>query len=130
MGPLPAPWQTRTQKLSQPSGILPCPSLLAHMDNLWNPTFPAMHNNVLLCLAAEDFIRDLEKELGDYSKERKATASSSSGTGGTMKGLWEEVADIGEEFVEFLEQVRTKGLVAVAWRQAYRWRQWCGAKLI
>lgn len=66
-------------------------------------------------------LRDLEKEFSEYSKQRredKAKAGSGSGGSGSgsgaaqggMKTLWEELADIGrdigEEFVEFLEQVR------------------------
>lgn len=45
-------------------------------------------------LFAGDLFRDLEKEW-----------ATSQGTSGEPKGLWEELADIGEEFVEFLEKV-------------------------
>ena len=38
-----------------------------------------------------DFFRDLEKELSAHSSTEP-------------KGLWEELADLGEEFVEFLEK--------------------------
>lgn len=45
-------------------------------------------------LSAGDLFRDLEQEW-----------ATSQGTSGEPKGLWEELADIGEEFVEFLEKV-------------------------
>ena len=48
-------------------------------------------------LYAGDFFNDLEKEWGDYSKRR-------GGDAGGPKSLWEELADIGEELVEFLEK--------------------------
>lgn len=52
-------------------------------------------------------LRDLEKELSSYAAERqrKRTAASG-GKASTPKSLWEELYDIGEEFVDFLEQVR------------------------
>lgn len=46
---------------------------------------------------AGDFFNDLEKEWGDYSKRRGREAAG-------PKSLWEELADIGEELVEFLEK--------------------------
>lgn len=62
---------------------------------------------------AEDMLRDLEKEFSEYSKEKQSKAGGSgSSEGGRMKSLWEELADIGkdigEELVEFLEQVRRR----------------------
>ncbi|PSC76658.1 glycosyltransferase family 77 [Micractinium conductrix] len=55
-----------------------------------------------------DLLRDLDKELSDYAAKRrsKATASEAAagpGRAGAPKSLWEELYDIGEEFVEFLE---------------------------
>ncbi|KAF8064614.1 dnaJ [Scenedesmus sp. PABB004] len=44
----------------------------------------------------EDFFNDLEKEVGAWSKARAADGKPAS--------LWEELAAIGEEFVDFLEQ--------------------------
>ncbi|KAK4780568.1 hypothetical protein SAY87_016674 [Trapa incisa] len=44
----------------------------------------------------EDFFRDLQEEFRNW----EATASSQ----GKPKSLWEELAEIGEEFVEFLEK--------------------------
>lgn len=65
--------------------------------------------------AAGDLLRDLDKELSDYSKRRqqkRAAAGRSGGgaaAGGPPKSLWEELADIGgetlDEFLDFLEQV-------------------------
>jgi len=48
-----------------------------------------------------DLFRDLEKEWQDYSRSRQSEGDPS-----VPKDLWEELADIGEEFVEFLEMVR------------------------
>lgn len=55
-------------------------------------------------------LRDLEKELSSYAAERqrKRSSAATGGGGGSAsvpKSLWEELYDIGEEFVEFLEQV-------------------------
>ncbi|KAI3473900.1 hypothetical protein Pfo_028092 [Paulownia fortunei] len=47
-------------------------------------------------LTIEDFFRDLEEEFRNW----EATAA----TQGKPKSLWEELAEIGEEFVEFLEK--------------------------
>jgi len=47
-----------------------------------------------------DFFRDVERDLG------ARRAQSEKRRGGQPAGLWEELADLGEEFVEFLEQVR------------------------
>ncbi|KAH8962000.1 hypothetical protein BDL97_05G078300 [Sphagnum fallax] len=44
----------------------------------------------------EDFFRDLESDMS----KRQGSRSKQ----GKMKSLWEELADIGEEFVEFLEK--------------------------
>ncbi|CAN6871069.1 unnamed protein product [Brassica oleracea] len=46
----------------------------------------------------EDFFKDLEEEFKNWE------ASASSSSQGTPKSLWEELAEIGEEFVEFLEK--------------------------
>jgi hypothetical protein len=43
----------------------------------------------------EDFFRDLEKEVNDWSKKRSESGQPAS--------LWEELSAIGEEFVDFLE---------------------------
>lgn len=56
-----------------------------------------------------DMLRDLEKELSSYAAERqrKRSSAATGGGGGSAsvpKSLWEELYDIGEEFVEFLEQ--------------------------
>ncbi|KAL4527428.1 hypothetical protein Ndes2526B_g08884 [Nannochloris sp. 'desiccata'] len=45
-----------------------------------------------------DFFDDLGKELGEYSKRRAGPETAG------PKSLWEELADIGEELVEFLEK--------------------------
>ena len=50
--------------------------------------------------------RDLEKEYQDYSGSRPADAGP--------RSLWEELADIGEELVEFLEKVRRRGWLSLA----------------
>lgn len=44
-------------------------------------------------------LNDLGKELNDWSAKRRKEK------GGQEKSLWEELADIGEEFVEALEEV-------------------------
>ena len=46
----------------------------------------------------EDFFRDLEKEVGEWSETRTAAGK------GKPASLWEELAAIGEELVDFLEQ--------------------------
>lgn len=43
-------------------------------------------------------LRDLDKELSEFARERRQK-------GGAPKSLWEELYDIGGEFVDFLEQV-------------------------
>ena len=50
-------------------------------------------------VCAGDFFNDLEKEL---SKKRESGDGEAAGP----KSLWEELADIGEELVEFLEKVK------------------------
>ncbi|CAN6862864.1 unnamed protein product [Brassica oleracea] len=45
-----------------------------------------------------DFFKDLEEEFKNWE------ASASSSSQGTTESLWEELAEIGEEFVEFLEK--------------------------
>ncbi|CAH2057507.1 unnamed protein product [Thlaspi arvense] len=54
-----------------------------------------MHR-ILVFGVAEDFFRDLQEEFKNW----EASAASQ----GKPKSLWEELADIGEEFVEFLEK--------------------------
>ena len=63
-------------------------------------------------------LRDLDKELSDFASRRQKSSSSSGGSGGTRaraasaagaaagvaKSLWDELIEIGEEFVDFLEQ--------------------------
>lgn len=58
-------------------------------------------------LAPGDMLRDLEKELSSYAAERQRKRATAAGGGAASapKSLWEELFDIGEEFVEFLEQV-------------------------
>lgn len=51
---------------------------------------------------AGDMLRDLDKELSAFARERQQKRAAS---GGAPKSLWEELYDIGEEFVDFLEQV-------------------------
>ncbi|KAL4426067.1 hypothetical protein ABPG77_007863 [Micractinium sp. CCAP 211/92] len=53
-----------------------------------------------------DMLRDLEKELSSYAAERQRKRATAAGGGAASapKSLWEELFDIGEEFVEFLEQ--------------------------
>ena len=65
----------------------------------------------------EDLLRDLDSELSGYAaaaaaarrKRSGASAGGGNGTAGSAGGgpnsLWEELFDIGEEFVEFLEKV-------------------------
>lgn len=53
---------------------------------------------------AGDMLRDLDKELSAFARERQQKRATSGG--GAPKSLWEELYDIGEEFVDFLEQVR------------------------
>ena len=98
----------RLQQGPQPRTL---PASRASARGVWSLRFPAT--------AAEDLLRDLEKELSDYSRERRAAkagaaagsaaGASAAGAAGGMKSLWEELADIGreigEEFVEFLEEV-------------------------
>jgi sugar phosphate isomerase/epimerase len=43
-------------------------------------------------------VRDLEREWGSYSAGRRGQSSE-------PRSLWEELADVGEELVEFLEKV-------------------------
>lgn len=51
-------------------------------------------------------LRDLDKELSAFARERREKrAAAGGGGGGAPKSLWEELYDIGEEFVDFLEQV-------------------------
>lgn len=45
-----------------------------------------------------DLFNDLSKEWDAYSRQRSQDATS-------PKSLWEELADLGEEFIEFLEKV-------------------------
>lgn len=54
---------------------------------------------MLFKYCAENLINDLGKEWSEYSRQRSETSSDG------PKSLWEELADIGEEFVEFLEKV-------------------------
>lgn len=60
-------------------------------------------------------LRDLDKELSDFASKRqksggggggsRATAAGAAGAAaGAAKSLWDELAEIGEEFVDFLEQ--------------------------
>jgi hypothetical protein len=70
-------------------------------------------------------LRDLDKELSDFASRRQKSSSGSSSGGsgsstraraasaagaaaeaaaGAAKSLWDELFEIGEEFVEFLEQ--------------------------
>ena len=46
-----------------------------------------------------DFFRDVERDFGERRAKRR---------GGQPASLWEELADLGEEFVEFLEQARPR----------------------
>ena len=48
-------------------------------------------------------LRDLDKELSAFARERRERRGG--GGSGAPKSLWEELYDIGEEFVDFLEQV-------------------------
>jgi len=49
-----------------------------------------------------DFLRDLDKEIDNYATRRRAKRPGGD-TQGAPKSLWEEMADLGEEFLEFLE---------------------------
>ena len=64
-------------------------------------------------------LRDLDKELSDFASRRQKSSSSGGGGGGgsrataaraagaaagVAKSLWDELSEIGEEFVDFLEQ--------------------------
>ena len=48
-------------------------------------------------------LRDLDQELLNYSQQRQQARGAGRATG--PKSLWDELYDIGEEFVDFLEQV-------------------------
>eukprot|EP00963_Diacronema_lutheri_P004348 scaffold324_cov326-Pavlova_lutheri.AAC.70 len=48
-----------------------------------------------------DFFADLDKEIAAYAEKRKKKRGGNKETTGT---LWEELAELGEEFVEFLEE--------------------------
>jgi hypothetical protein len=50
-------------------------------------------------LAQEDFFNDLGKEINEWEREEKR------GGGAKAKTLWEELEVIGEELVDFLEDV-------------------------
>ncbi|GFH31668.1 J domain-containing protein, partial [Haematococcus lacustris] len=55
----------------------------------------------------EDLLRDLNNELSAWDKARRARkaarASSSSNSNKSQKGLLEELTEVGEKFVDFLE---------------------------
>ncbi|EFN51472.1 hypothetical protein CHLNCDRAFT_140221 [Chlorella variabilis] len=52
-----------------------------------------------------DLVRDLDRELSGYAQRRQqARASGGATSAAAPKSLWEELYDIGEEFVDFLEQ--------------------------
>ncbi len=51
-------------------------------------------------------LRDLDKELSAFARQRQQKRAAGGGT--APKSLWEELYDIGEEFVDFLEQVRKR----------------------
>ncbi|KAH8961998.1 hypothetical protein BDL97_05G078300 [Sphagnum fallax] len=64
----------------------------------WSPSRPKGNSTVQEedFYGFEDFFRDLESDMS----KRQGSRSKQ----GKMKSLWEELADIGEEFVEFLEK--------------------------
>jgi DnaJ-class molecular chaperone len=64
----------------------------------WSPSRPKGNSTVQEedFYGFEDFLRDLESDMS----KRQGSRSKQ----GKMKSLWEELADIGEEFVEFLEK--------------------------
>lgn len=45
----------------------------------------------------------MDKAFEDYSSQRRAAKAAGGGTS-EPRGLWEELLDIGDEFVDFLEQ--------------------------
>ncbi|KAK3270364.1 hypothetical protein CYMTET_21236, partial [Cymbomonas tetramitiformis] len=63
----------------------------------------------------DDFFKDMEKEFADY--QAKST--------GKPKSLWEELSDLGEEFVEFLEETVEEGAkeADAAQKEAENFRQ-------
>lgn len=51
-----------------------------------------------------DFLKDLDKELGEYAAKRRGRKSAKNGTSSAAPAsLLEELAALGEEFLEFLE---------------------------
>eukprot|EP00775_Hariotina_reticulata_P012261 gene12261-12399_t len=62
----------------------------------WSLTAPTALALQPLLHQEEDFFRDLDKELEDWQNKRSSSGKPAS--------LWEELAAIGEEFVDFLEQ--------------------------
>ena len=60
---------------------------------------------------AEDLLRDIDKEMSDFAARRRAAKMAKATAGGSSaaataepSSLWDELLDVGEEFVEFLEQ--------------------------
>nr|GMD23954.1 chaperone protein DnaJ isoform X2 [Ipomoea batatas] len=69
-------------------------------EGTFEPLYLASSSHIvrlkLTYLVAEDFFKDLQEEFRNW----EATSASQ----GKPKSLWEELAEIGEEFVEFLEK--------------------------
>ncbi|KAI8469363.1 MAG: hypothetical protein J3K34DRAFT_459439 [Monoraphidium minutum] len=63
----------------------------------------------------EDFFRDLEKEAEGWARKRSDARKAAGGGGGgggapgRAPSLWDELAALGEEFVEYLESTITTG---------------------
>eukprot|EP01026_Neomeris_dumetosa_P021473 TRINITY_DN1876_c1_g1_i6.p1 TRINITY_DN1876_c1_g1~~TRINITY_DN1876_c1_g1_i6.p1 ORF type:complete len:291 (-),score=34.68 TRINITY_DN1876_c1_g1_i6:224-991(-) len=52
----------------------------------------------------DDFFRDLGNEINQWAEQERKPANNGTGTGQSQVGsLWEELGNLGEEFVEFLE---------------------------
>ncbi len=79
-------------KTDRPS-LLPTPSFHHHLPppNPTHPTPQHIHNQ-------EDFFRDLEKEAESWAVERSKARGASK-----PLSLWEELAAVGEELVDYLE---------------------------
>ncbi len=55
--------------------------------------------------APGDLLRDLEKEFDEFDRRRSRTRGGGTDSAAAgPKSLWEELADIGEELVDFLEK--------------------------
>uniref|UniRef100_A0A803KRU0 Uncharacterized protein n=1 Tax=Chenopodium quinoa TaxID=63459 RepID=A0A803KRU0_CHEQI len=77
-----------TLKVNTTTPFMICP--------VWSSAVVGMYSYAEPIAVAGDFFRDLQEEFQNW----EANASSQ----GKPKSLWEELSEIGEEFVEFLEK--------------------------